>query len=62
MRVCGGVCGGVCVGVWGGVWPCVRPGRGLASGLGAPSLCFLASFRGSEPVLPPGLGGGVEGL
>lgn len=61
-RVCGGVCGGVCVGVRGGVCECVRPGRGFASGLGAPSLNFFASLRGSEPVLLPGLEGGVEGL
>lgn len=40
----------------------MRPGRGLASGLGTLSLGFLASLRGSELVLLPGLEGGVDGL
>lgn len=62
MRACGGVCGGVWFGVWGGVCEHLRPGRALASGLGAPSLSFLASLRDSEELLPPGLEGGEVGL
>lgn len=62
VRKCGGVCGGVWVGVWGGDCGCMGTGRGLASGLGVPSLCLLTSLRGSGLALPPGLDGGVDGL